>query len=127
MDSRCPECGDDQAPLQAAAANQWVDHALVDLWGIAVLMIVGWIIAGISWVFAASMHPMLGMMVAGVALHMLGSMVWFAATAFRFFRQRRQPNFKNVATWRSSQLIRWLVFDLALVLPAIGWAIFRMV
>lgn len=115
----CPECGNRFLPGFAVGdINRWADGALLNLWSIAVLQLVGFVSLLLCYLFSGftfSGGIMLGMV---GTVYVVAGTVWYGAVLVSWVRRVLRPGFKNVTARRQVNLSRWLLCDAVLsVLP----------
>lgn len=117
--SPCPECGQVYWPGESVGEiNRWADRLLLNLWSIAVLLIVS-IVSGLtSFAAASSASASLLMMMISTA-YIVAADAWYLLSIASFVARRFRPTFADLPIRKQASLGRWLVLNGALVAASI--------
>jgi hypothetical protein len=115
--TRCPECGRDVHAGEAMhVERRWVDRALVDLWSIGVLQVVGLLAALVS-AIAITRGQYLAVVLGMMALvYLAASAVWFVIALLVMVAHHRRPAYASVDAARRARLRKWICIDGLLIL-----------
>lgn len=119
--TRCPECGCN-VHVGAAIGDmcRWVDLRLLDLWSIAVLMVVGGAAMALALLAIRQGHYVALMLGLLAGLCMSVAAMWFLAICAALAVRVRCPTIRTVGRGSRRSLWRWMLADGLLIAGALG-------